>query len=122
MSQHPSSDSMHAAYVNPESSPKNSRVDEPCQMINLSDLVLDIAQISMVPAPAQKETSASVSKHVQDIIPNKKYASKKTCIAASEVSLDNVSFYLAENAERWQYVNQRRISLERDLSKDASKC
>ncbi|XP_050877362.1 uncharacterized protein LOC127081122 [Lathyrus oleraceus] len=36
--------------------------------------------------------------------------------------LDNVSLDYVKNVERWKYVIQRRVSLERELGKDALKC
>lgn len=36
--------------------------------------------------------------------------------------LDNASLHYVKNAERWKYSIQRRVSLERELGKDAIKC
>lgn len=52
-----------------------------------------------------------VGEDVQDIIPIKKYASTKTCAAILE-----------KNVERWKYVDQRRIALEKELAKGFLKC
>lgn len=35
---------------------------------------------------------------------------------------NNVSLHYVKNAERWKYVIQRRVALERELGKDALKC
>ena len=36
-----------------------------------------------------------------------------------EVPLDNISFHSVENVERWKFIYQRRLALERELGKDA---
>lgn len=36
--------------------------------------------------------------------------------------LDNVSLHYVKNVERWKYVIQMRVALERELGKDALKC
>ncbi|XP_050875031.1 uncharacterized protein LOC127078633 [Lathyrus oleraceus] len=40
----------------------------------------------------------------------------------SKSPLDNASSHYVKNAERWKYVIQRRVALERELGKDALKC
>ncbi|XP_050901687.1 uncharacterized protein LOC127108275 [Lathyrus oleraceus] len=39
-----------------------------------------------------------------------------------EVPLNNVFFHSVENVEKWKYVYQRRLALERELGKDAFEC
>lgn len=39
-----------------------------------------------------------------------------------EAPLDNVSLHCVKNVERWKYVIQKRIALERGLGEDALKC
>jgi hypothetical protein len=36
--------------------------------------------------------------------------------------MDNVSFHHVDNAQKWKYVYQRRLTLERDLRKDTLEC
>ena len=56
---------------------------------------------------------------VQDISPLKKSASKKLSVRVPDAPLDNISFHSIGNAEKWKYVSQRRISLERELGAGA---
>ena len=62
MSQHPSSDFVHASSVNHGSSSSISRDKESLQMINLSDLVLDVVPVSMVYPVLDKEEGPSTAK------------------------------------------------------------
>lgn len=69
-------------------------------------------------APLRKRKVVSSSEYefeggeyVQDIIPHKKSAAKKDCVSVPK-----------KHAERWKYVEQRRIALEKELGKDLSKC
>ncbi|XP_050875599.1 uncharacterized protein LOC127079233 [Lathyrus oleraceus] len=52
----------------------------------------------------------------------KRSATNKPHAIVLEAPLDNVSLHYVKNAERWKYVIQRRIALERELGKDALKC
>ncbi|MCI83949.1 envelope-like protein, partial [Trifolium medium] len=36
--------------------------------------------------------------------------------------MDNISFHHESSASRWKYVYNRRLSLERELGKDALEC
>lgn len=36
-----------------------------------------------------------------------------------EALIDNISFHRVENVERWKYVFQMRLALERELGKDS---
>ncbi|XP_050918907.1 uncharacterized protein LOC127136390 [Lathyrus oleraceus] len=66
----------------------------------------------------------SPSREVQrkDITPIKRSANKKPHDAISKVPLDNASLHYMKNAERWKYVIQKRVAIERELGKDALKC
>ncbi|XP_050915846.1 uncharacterized protein LOC127130940 [Lathyrus oleraceus] len=57
------------------------------------------------------ESDQDVEHNVQDIISN-----------IPEVPLDNISFHSVENVEKWNYVYQRRLALERKLRKDEFEC
>lgn len=59
---------------------------------------------------SSSESEYEADEYVQDTIPAKRFVSKKTCVAVLE-----------KHAERWKYVDQRRIALERELGKDFSK-
>ncbi|XP_050897098.1 uncharacterized protein LOC127103905 [Lathyrus oleraceus] len=56
---------MHISTENIGSSSPTTRADEPFQMINLPDIVLDVAPLSMISAPTQKKAMPSVSKNVK---------------------------------------------------------
>ncbi|XP_050896246.1 uncharacterized protein LOC127102984 [Lathyrus oleraceus] len=47
---------------------------------------------------------------------------KKPYVVVPKATLDNVPLHYVKNVERWKYVIQRRIALERELRKDALKC
>ncbi|XP_050908144.1 uncharacterized protein LOC127121742 [Lathyrus oleraceus] len=59
---------------------------------------------------------------VHDITPIKISANKKSHDTRSKAPLDNASLHFVKNSERWKYVIQRRVALERELGKDALKC
>ena len=62
MSQHSSPTHMHVPTETSGSSSPSSRENTPCQMINLEDLILDVAHMSTVHPPPQKKATSSVSK------------------------------------------------------------
>lgn len=55
-------------------------------------------------------------------MPLKKFGGKKVPANVLEVPIDNISFHSVENVEKWKFVSQRRLSLERELRKDAFEC
>ncbi|XP_050918380.1 uncharacterized protein LOC127135790 [Lathyrus oleraceus] len=57
-----------------------------------------------------------------DITPIKIPANKKSHDAMPKSIFDNASLHYMKNAERWKYVIQRRVALERELGKYALKC
>ncbi|XP_050895506.1 uncharacterized protein LOC127102140 [Lathyrus oleraceus] len=59
---------MHVSIETSGSSSPTSREDEPFQMINLSDLVLDVAPLSTIHPPSQKKATPSA---FEPIIPSK---------------------------------------------------
>ncbi|XP_050915660.1 uncharacterized protein LOC127130736 [Lathyrus oleraceus] len=78
MSQQSSPTLMHVPAETSGSSSPTSRANEPFQMINLADLVLNVAPLSMVHPPPQKKVIPYVSKNVKNsskssepIIPHK---------------------------------------------------
>ncbi|KAI5384546.1 hypothetical protein KIW84_071522 [Lathyrus oleraceus] len=56
---------MHVSTETSGSSSPTARADEPFQMINLSDLVLDVAPLSMIHPSTQKKATPSISKNVK---------------------------------------------------------
>ncbi|XP_050918845.1 uncharacterized protein LOC127136310 [Lathyrus oleraceus] len=71
---------------------------------------------------SSSDAEFDVEKDVQDITLVKRYATKKPHVAVLEAPLDNVSLHYMRNAERWKYVIQRRVALDRELGKEALKC
>ncbi|XP_050896386.1 uncharacterized protein LOC127103151 [Lathyrus oleraceus] len=63
-----------------------------------------------------------VEQNVQYIMPLKKSSGKKVPINVPEVPIDNIYFDSVENVEKWKFVYQRRLALERELGKDAFEC
>lgn len=71
---------------------------------------------------SSSESEFDVEQDVQDITPIKRFAKNKPHDARSKAPPDNASLHYVKNAERWKYVIQRRVALERELGKDALKC
>ncbi|PNX68983.1 envelope-like protein, partial [Trifolium pratense] len=51
--------------------------------------------------------------------PKTKAAAKKAPQNIDEAPCDNISFHRAAFALRWDYIYQRRLAVERELTKDA---
>ena len=68
------------------------------------------------------ELLPSYEDDVQDISPLKKSTSKKLSIKVPDATLDNISFHSIGNDEKWKYVFQRRIALERESGAGALEC
>ena len=74
------------------------------------------------PEPSEHDDSDfDVTENVSDIHSRKRLSLGKLPIVP-EVAIDNISFHHPENANRWKYVNLKRIALERELNKDAIEC
>ncbi|XP_050920099.1 uncharacterized protein LOC127137709 [Lathyrus oleraceus] len=71
---------------------------------------------------SSSDSEFEVEEDVQDITPVRRSATKKPYVVLPEAPLHNVSLHYVKNAERWKYVIQMRIALERELGKDALKC
>ncbi|XP_050918359.1 uncharacterized protein LOC127135761 [Lathyrus oleraceus] len=71
---------------------------------------------------SSSESEFDVAQDVQEITPIKRYANKKPRDARSKAPPDNASLHYMKNAERWKYVIQRRVTLEREFGKDVLKC
>ncbi|KAH1233302.1 hypothetical protein GmHk_09G025778 [Glycine max] len=79
-----------------------------------------------IPSKKRKEISSSdsdddVELDVPDIKRAKK-AGKKVPGNVPDAPLDNISFHSIGNVERWKFVYQRRLALERELGRDALDC
>ena len=91
----------------------------------------DIQNISLVKRSKSKKKDVlveevlsdyDVEKVVQEISPIKNSASKKLSIRVPDAPLDNISFHSVGNAEKWKYVFQRRIALEREFRASTLEC
>ncbi|KAL5191283.1 hypothetical protein HKD37_04G010577 [Glycine soja] len=79
-----------------------------------------------VPSKKRKEISSSdsdddVELDVPDIKRAKK-SGKKVPGNVPDAPLDNISFHSIGNVERWKFVYQRRLAVERELGRDALEC
>ncbi|KAH1215098.1 hypothetical protein GmHk_13G036329 [Glycine max] len=79
-----------------------------------------------IPSKKRKEISSSdsdddVELDVLDIKRAKK-SGKKVPGNVPDAPLDNISFHSIGNVERWKYVYQRRLAVERELGRDALDC
>ncbi|KAL5156381.1 hypothetical protein HKD37_U058824 [Glycine soja] len=79
-----------------------------------------------IPSKKRKEISSSdsdddVELDVLDIKRAKK-SGKKVPGNVPDAPLDNISFHSIGNVERWKFVYQRRLAVERELGRDALDC
>ncbi|KAH1239295.1 hypothetical protein GmHk_08G023766 [Glycine max] len=79
-----------------------------------------------IPSKKRKEISSSdsdsdVELDVPDIKRAKK-SGKKVPGKVLDAPLDNISFHSISNVERWKFVYQRRLALERELGRNALDC
>ncbi|KAH1193335.1 hypothetical protein GmHk_19G054401 [Glycine max] len=79
-----------------------------------------------IPSKKRKEISSSdsdddVELDVLDIKRAKK-SGKKVPGNVPDAPLDNISFHSIDNVERWKFVYQRRLAVERELGRDALNC
>ncbi|XP_058784705.1 uncharacterized protein LOC131659548 [Vicia villosa] len=70
-------------------------------------------------ARAVKEFESDVEVNVHDIPLKKKPTTSKLAASVLEVPIDNVSFHFAASANRWKFVYQKRLALERELAQNA---
>ncbi|KAH1232854.1 hypothetical protein GmHk_09G025429 [Glycine max] len=79
-----------------------------------------------IPSKKRKEISSSDSDDdvELDVSTSKrtKKSGKKVPENVLDAPLDNISFHSIGNAERWKYVYQRRLALERELGRNALDC
>ncbi|XP_050889833.1 uncharacterized protein LOC127095145 [Lathyrus oleraceus] len=115
--------------------------DQYINIVNIDDLDSDDEPIGKILAPgiAKRlknrkgkgiESSNTPSKSLKrrtSVRPTKGGArkhsyGKKIPTNIHEVPIDNISFHSVENIEKWKFVYQRRMALERELGKDAFEC
>ncbi|KAH1266491.1 hypothetical protein GmHk_01G001980 [Glycine max] len=79
-----------------------------------------------IPSKKRKEISSSDSDDdvELDVSTSKraKKSGKKVPENVPDAPLDNISFHSIGNVERWKYVYQRRLAVERELGRDALAC
>ncbi|XP_058777084.1 uncharacterized protein LOC131651435 [Vicia villosa] len=73
-------------------------------------------------ARAAEESESDVEVNVNDIPLKKKPITSKLASSVPEVPIDNVSFHFAVSANRWKFVYQKRLALERELAQNARDC
>lgn len=113
--------------------PKKTMASKPVKIPKKSVVVGPKKSWSKVVAPVSQkkslkrktdesnESDYEAEKNVEDIRPpaKKMVAGKKVPPNVPDAPLDNVSFHLAASVEKWKYVYQRRLVLERELGKEA---
>ncbi|XP_050915065.1 uncharacterized protein LOC127130024 [Lathyrus oleraceus] len=52
----------------------------------------------------------------------KQASGKKIPANIPKVPIDNISFHYVENVEKWKFIYQRRLALEKELGKDDFEC
>ncbi|KAH1228850.1 hypothetical protein GmHk_10G028758 [Glycine max] len=79
-----------------------------------------------IPSKKRKEISSSDSNDDVELdvpdIKRAKTSGKKVPGNVPDAPLDNISFHSIGNVERWKFVYQRRLALERELGRDALDC
>ncbi|XP_050897488.1 uncharacterized protein LOC127104348 [Lathyrus oleraceus] len=60
--------------------------------------------------------------NVSDILSKKKLTTSKLAASVPEVPIHNISFHFASSVNRWKYVYQKRLALERELAQNVLDC
>ncbi|XP_050909822.1 uncharacterized protein LOC127123663 [Lathyrus oleraceus] len=68
------------------------------------------------------ESDSDVPCDVPDTLSKKKPTTSKLAASVSEVPIDNISFHFASSVNRWKYVYQKRLALERELAQNVLEC
>ncbi|XP_050885318.1 uncharacterized protein LOC127089525 [Lathyrus oleraceus] len=68
------------------------------------------------------ESDSDVPCNVSDILSKKKPTTSKLAASVPKVPIDNISFHFASSVNRWKYVYQKRLALERDLAQNVLDC
>ena len=64
------------------------------------------------------ESDSDVPCNVSDILSKKMPTTSKLAASVPEVPIDNISFHFASSVNRWKYVYQKRLDLERELAQN----
>ncbi|XP_050897938.1 uncharacterized protein LOC127104835 [Lathyrus oleraceus] len=109
---------------------------------NKSTKIVNIDDLDSDDEPIGKRLAPSIAKRLRNItgkdaalqashlrLPRKvllldmiKIFGKKVPTNVPEVSINNISFHSVENVEKWKFVYQKRLALERELGKDSLEC
>ncbi|XP_050876128.1 uncharacterized protein LOC127079804 [Lathyrus oleraceus] len=68
------------------------------------------------------ESDSDVPCNVSDTLSKKKPNTGKLAASVPEVPIDNISFHFASSVNRWKYVYQKRLALERELAQNVLDC
>ncbi|XP_050889719.1 uncharacterized protein LOC127095009 [Lathyrus oleraceus] len=68
------------------------------------------------------ESDSDVPCDVPDTLSKKKPSTSKLVASVPEVPIDNISFHFASSVNRWKYVYQKRLALERELAQNVLEC
>ncbi|XP_050890657.1 uncharacterized protein LOC127096080 [Lathyrus oleraceus] len=68
------------------------------------------------------ESDSDVPCDVPDTVSKKKPTTSKLAASVLEVPIDNISFHFASSVNRWKYVYQKRLALERELAQNVLEC
>ena len=68
------------------------------------------------------ESDSDVPCDVTDTLSKKKPTTSKLAASVPEVPIDNISFHFASSVNRWKYVYQKRLALERELAQNVLDC
>ncbi|KAL5165873.1 hypothetical protein HKD37_18G050941 [Glycine soja] len=104
----------------------------PGDLIDLEEVESDEEPIanrrSKVAIPSKKRKEISSSDSDEDVEPDvstskrAKKSGRKVPGNVPDAPLDNISFHSIGNVEKWKYVYQRRLAVERELGRDALDC
>ncbi|XP_050919703.1 uncharacterized protein LOC127137275 [Lathyrus oleraceus] len=68
------------------------------------------------------ESDSDVPCNVSDILSKRKPTTSKFAASVPEVPIYNISFHFASSVNRWKYVYQKRLALERELAQNVLDC
>ncbi|KAH1188389.1 hypothetical protein GmHk_U059559 [Glycine max] len=98
----------------------------PGDLIDLEEVKSDEEPIAkkLAPGIAERLQSRKGKPPLLDVpdIKRAKKSGKKVPGNVPDAPLDNISFHSIGNVERWKFVYQRRLALERELGRDALDC
>ncbi|XP_050897523.1 uncharacterized protein LOC127104381 [Lathyrus oleraceus] len=79
--------------------------------------------------PKKKKTKSIVVEYDSDVpcdvphtLSKKKPTTSKLAASVPKVPIDNISFHFASSVNKWKYVYQKRLALERELPQNVLEC